>query len=240
MNISKDSTVAEIVTQNIKAADVFKKYDIDFCCGGGVSIEKACTDKEVDYTILAKEIEAIDSAVTKAYNYDSWKLDFLIDHIENVHHTYVTDSIPVLLEYAAKVVRVHGYAHKEVVEINNLFIAVAEELTHHMMKEERILFPFIKELIKAEREGTTAPNPHFGTVNNPINMMEHEHENAGNIFKKIALLSNNYKYPEAACNTFKALYAKLQEFEQDLHQHIHLENNILFPKAISMEQLLSS
>ena len=105
-----------------------------------------------------------------------------------------------------------------------------------MKKEELILFPFIKQLVKAEKEGVAAPKPHFGTVNNPINMMEDVHENAGNIFKEIARLTNNYNPPEGACNTFKALYAKLDEFEQDLHQHIHLENNILFPKAIQLEK----
>lgn len=184
---------------------------------------------------MAKEIEAVDSVVAKAYNYDNWALDFLIDHIENVHHTYVAESI--LLEYAAKVADVHGQEHKEVIEINKLFAAVAQELTHHMMKEERILFPFVKELVEAQKKSMPFPQAHFGSVNNPIYMMEHEHENAGNIFKNIAVLSNNYTPPAGACNTFKTLYAKLQEFEQDLHQHIHLENNILFPKAIRLEQM---
>ena len=236
MIISESKTVAEIVTENIKTADVFKKYGIDFCCGGGISIEKICANKKIDTSLLIKDLEAIDSAVSRAYNYDTWELDFLIDHIINIHHSYVVESIPVLLEYAVKVAKVHGHHYTEVVKINELFIVVAEELSMHMQKEEMILFPFVKQLVQAKKDGTQVPKSQFRTVGNPIQMMEQEHENAGDIFKEIAELSNNYTPPAEACNTFKALYSKLSEFEQDLHQHIHLENNILFPKAIQLEQ----
>jgi regulator of cell morphogenesis and NO signaling len=236
MNITEEKTVAEVVTENIKSVHIFKKYGIDFCCGGGISIEKACAKKEVDFTALKQELEAVDAVTSNAYNYDNWDLSFLVDHIINVHHTYVEENIPLLIQYANKVAKVHGHHYTEVVEINKLFTEVANELAAHLKKEELILFPFIKQLVKAEKEGTEVPKPHFGKVNNPINMMEEEHENAGNIFKEIARLTNNYNPPEGACNTFKALYAKLDEFEQDLHQHIHLENNILFPKAIQLEK----
>ena len=144
--------------------------------------------------------------------------------------------MPLLLQYAERVAKVHGHHYTEVVEINRLFNIVAQELAAHMKKEELILFPFIKQLVKSDKEGIKVKTPHFGTVNNPIAMMEIEHENAGDILKEIKQLSNDYTPPESACNTFKALYAKLDEFEQDLHQHIHLENNILFPKAIALEQ----
>ncbi len=236
MNITKDKTVAETVTENIKSAHIFKKYGIDFCCGGGVTIEKACAKKDVDYLVLKNELDAIDAVVSKAYDYDNWDLNFLIDHILNVHHTYVEENIPLLIQYANRVAEVHGQHYTEVVEINNLFTEVANELTAHMKKEELILFPHIKQLVKAKKEGVPPLKPHFGTVKNPIQMMENEHENAGDIFKEIARLTTNYSTPEGACNTFRALYAKLKEFEQDLHQHIHLENNILFPKAIQLEK----
>ncbi|MCF6347335.1 MAG: iron-sulfur cluster repair di-iron protein [Flavobacteriaceae bacterium] len=236
MNITKDKTVAETVTENIKSAHIFKKYGIDFCCGGGVTIEKACAKKDLDYLVLKKELDAIDAVVSKAYDYDNWDLSFLIDHILNVHHTYVEENIPLLIQYANRVAEVHGQHYTEVVEINNLFTEIANELTVHMRKEELILFPHIKQLVKAKDEGAPPLKPHFGTVKNPIQMMENEHENAGDIFKEIARLTTNYSPPEGACNTFRALYAKLEEFEQDLHQHIHLENNILFPKAIQLEK----
>jgi regulator of cell morphogenesis and NO signaling len=236
MKITEENTVAEIVVQNIKTAHVFKKHGIDFCCGGGITIEKACLKNSVDYAILKKEIEAISNGLSKAYNYDDWELDFLIDHIINVHHTYVEESIPLLLAYANKVAHVHGHHYEEVVKINALVEVVVEELGAHMKKEEMILFPYVKQLVKAKREGQELSLPHFGTVNNPIQMMFQEHENAGDVFKQIAKLSNDYTPPAEACNTFRALYSKLEEFEQDLHQHIHLENNILFPKAIELEQ----
>ena len=236
MNITKENTVAEVVTNNIKTADVFKKYGIDFCCGGGITIKKACKKNNISYAELEKELSTINNPISNAYNYDAWKLDFLVDHIVNIHHTYVEQSTQILLQYAAKVAKVHGHHYTEVVKINHLFNEVAKELAAHMKKEELILFPFIKKLVKADREGVKANQPHFGTVNNPIKMMEEEHENAGDIFKEIRELSTNYTPPKSACNTFKALYAKLDEFEQDLHQHIHLENNILFPKAILLEQ----
>ncbi|QTE23184.1 iron-sulfur cluster repair di-iron protein [Polaribacter cellanae] len=236
MNITKENTVAEVVTNNIRTADVFKKHGIDFCCGGGISIKKACEKHNISYTDLEKELATINNPVSNAYNYDSWKLDFLIDHIENIHHSYVQESTQIILQYAAKVAKVHGHHYTEVVEINSLFNTVAKELASHMKKEELILFPFIKKLVKADSEREKVTIPHFGTVNNPIKMMEEEHENAGDILKEIKQLSNNYTPPKGACNTFKALYAKLEEFENDLHQHIHLENNILFPKAIVLEQ----
>jgi len=236
MNISENNTVAEVVTSNIKTADVFKKHGIDFCCGGGISIKKACKKNNISFSELEKELSTINNATFNAYNYDSWKLDFLVDHIENIHHSYVVENTPLVLQYASKVAKGHGHHYKEVIKINSLFMTVAQELAAHMKKEELILFPFIKQLVKADREGVKVNQPHFGTVNHPIAMMEEEHENAGDILKEIKKLSNSYTPPEGACNTFKALYAKLEEFEQDLHQHIHLENNILFHKAILLEK----
>jgi len=240
MTITENKTVAEIVTENIKTAHIFKKYGIDFCCGGSISIEEACSKKGVDYTLLEKELVTVDKVVDQEHDYNKWDLHFLIDHIINVHHKYVEESIPLLLQYANKVAKVHGHHYVEVVEINSLFHEVAQELSAHMHKEELILFPYIKQLVKAEKEGSTLSRPHFGTVNNPIQMMESEHENAGDIFKSIAKLSNDYTPPDEACNTFRALYAKLEEFEQDLHKHIHLENNILHPKAIALEKKIVS
>jgi len=236
MNINENITVADVVTKNIKAAHVFKKHGIDFCCGGGITIEKACAKYSVDYKTLEKELLAIDKVSSRTYDYNSWDLEFLIDHIVNIHHTYVQESLPIILQYSDKVAAVHGHHYTEVLKINKLFQEVAGELTAHMKKEELILFPFIKQLVKAEKEGSVLPQPPFGTVNNPIQMMEQEHENVGDIFKTIAKLSNNYTPPEEACNTFRALYGALEEFEKDLHQHIHLENNILFPKAIALEK----
>ncbi len=228
-------TVAEVVAENIKTADVFKKNGIDFCCGGGVSVVKICEKKAIDFDQLEKELQNVGRNISQSQDYNSWSLDFLVDYIINTHHTYVSEAIPLILEYSNRVAKVHGHHYTEVVEINSLFHEVAQELTSHMQKEEQVLFPFVKSILKAEKEGYTIPQPSFGTVSNPIKMMELEHEAAGDIFKKISELSNSYTPPAEACNTFRALYSKLQEFEEDLHQHIHLENNILFPKAKMLE-----
>ena len=235
MIITEEKTVAEIVTENIKTAAIFKKHGIDFCCGGGISLEKVCKKNDLKYDVIASELSRAAEATQKAYHYDSWELSFLIDHIVNIHHTYVSDNISTIFQYANKVAKVHGHHYKEVIEINDLFLEVANELSSHMQKEEQILFPYIKQLVQAEKEGNSLGVPHFGSVKNPIAMMEEEHEMAGDIFKRIAKLSNNYTPPKEACNTFRALYSKLQEFEEDLHQHIHLENNILHPKAKILE-----
>jgi regulator of cell morphogenesis and NO signaling len=238
LTITKECTVADVVSSNIKTADVFKKHGIDFCCGGGVSLAKICDKKGIVYKSLSEELEKVDQVQNRAENYDSWSLNFLIDHIVNIHHKYVLDSIEVLNQYVNKVANVHGHHYTELLEIQLLFREVAEELSFHMQKEEKILFPYIKYLVQIQNGEAEYEKPQFQSVENPINVMEAEHENAGGIFKKIAELTNNYTPPNEACNTFKALYSKLQEFEEDLHQHIHLENNILHPKAKKVETLV--
>lgn len=236
METLKQKTVAELVTENIKTAHIFKKYGIDFCCGGGISIERACEKKGIDYSTLEEELNLSLSQNERAFNYKTWKPEFLTDHIINVHHTYVEENAPMLLQYSERVMTVHGHHNTELVEINELVKRVVGELASHMKKEELILFPFIKKMVNAQNEGLTLPRPAFGTVDNPIAMMEEEHDAAGLIFREIAELSNNYTAPAHACNTYKAFYAKLKEFENDLHLHVHLENNILFPKAKQMEK----
>lgn len=238
MVIDKETTVGNVVTQNIKSAHVFKKFGIDFCCGGGVSIEKACSDKGVEYQSLYNELLEVEKISDKTIDFNALELNELIDTILDVHHTYVTENLPMMVQYANKVARVHGENAPELIEINSIVIAVANELINHMHKEEQILFPYIKEMVNVQKGISAKDAPHFGTVGNPIGMMEVEHENAGDAFKRLSELTNNYTPPEWACNTFKALYSKLEEFEQDLHQHVHLENNILHPKAIALERSL--
>lgn len=240
MTTLQERTVADVVTENIKAAHIFKKHGIDFCCGGGISIAKACEKAKVDPDVLISELVNLENAPDRASDYNSWKLDFLADHIINVHHHYVEESSPLLLQYAKRVNHVHGHHYTELAEIESLVTKVVQAMASHQKKEELILFPFIKKLVKAEREGTEVPPIHFGSVENPIHMMEEEHEEAGEILRRISELSDNYTPPQGACNTYRAFYAKLDEFEQDLHHHIHLENNILFPKSLNLEKKLKN
>lgn len=172
--------------------------------------------------------------------YDEWALDFLADYVVATHHAYVKKNLPELRTYSVKVANVHGDAHPELVAIYQLVEAVNEELTQHMMKEENVLFPYIKNLVQAEKTYQAPQPPHFGSVRNPITMMELEHDTVGKLFDEIRILSDKYTLPEDACGSYTLLYKMLAEFEDDLHIHIHLENNILFPKAITLEKKLNS
>lgn len=164
----------------------------------------------------------------------------MADYIEKKHHRYVEEKTREITPYLDKICRVHGDRHPELFEINEHFNATAGELAAHMKKEELILFPFVRKMAKAKQENTKLEAPHFGTVENPIQMMMHEHTAEGERFRKIETLSNNYTPPEDACNTYRVTFALLKEFEADLHLHIHLENNILFPKAIELEKQLKN
>lgn len=235
----KPSTIGELVTEDFRKAEIFRKFGLDFCCGGKKSLKEACEDKGVDEkeveTALA-EIENKPKGTQKDFN--SWELDFLIDYILNTHHKYVTEALPMLYEFGNKVAGVHGDSHPEVVKIARLVEAIGEELKMHMHKEENILFPYIKELAVAKREKTEMEPSPFGSIENPIIMMESEHVTVGETMDEIRKLSNAFTPPEDACSSYRVLYGKLNEFEQDLHQHIHLENNILFSKAIQLEKEL--
>ena len=235
MNIL-DNPVGATVAKNYRTAEVFKKYGIDFCCGGDKLISEACKINQLDFEAVIIDLNSLDQKVDQHHDYLHWDIDFLVEYILNVHHTYVQQNIPLLVEYAQKVADSHGAAHKETLEINNLVKVIAEELMAHLQKEEIILFPFVREMVIAKKEGKNIEEMHCHSVNNPIRAMEMEHENAGELFRHISEISNNYCPPEDACATYRVLYAKLEEFEKDLHQHVHLENNVLFPKAISLEK----
>jgi regulator of cell morphogenesis and NO signaling len=172
--------------------------------------------------------------------YGEWGVDLLIDFIVNNHHSYVTKMIPVLYAHTQKVASVHGARHPEVIQIAAHFEAVAHEFQQHMQKEEHALFPFIKALARSKEAGQKATPPPFGSVQNPIRMMEAEHQTAGDEMRTIRELSSGYTPPEDACTTYRITYQELRDFEMDLHQHVHLENNILFPKAILLESELLS
>lgn len=239
MTSLKDKTVAELVSENINTAHVFKKHGIDFCCGGGISVSKACEKNQVELDELIDDLVNLKDK-GRSYDYKKWDLNFLAQHIENVHHSYVEETIPLLIQYTNKVAKVHGDSDPELIRVRDLFVDVANELTPHLKKEELILFPFIAKMERAVKSGESLERPHFGTVENPIAMMEDEHEAAGDLFKEIASLTHNYSLPEHACNTYRAMFHKLEEFENDLNLHIHLENNILFPKALALEKKIFS
>lgn len=238
-NGEKVPTIGELVTGDFRKAEVFKKYGLDFCCGGKKTLTQACKTKGLDVVQIEKELKEVDEQVkTSSQDFNTWDIDFLAEYILNTHHKYVKQAIPVIYEYTQKVAKVHGDRHPEAIGIAEKFTLVADELNRHMCKEEDILFPYIKHLAQAKSHKMKIEPSPFGTVENPINMMEHEHDIVGRMMEEISVLSNNYAPPSDACTTFRLSYAKLKEFEDDLHQHIHLENNILFPKAIEFEKQL--
>lgn len=238
MDITKENIIGELVAQDYRTASIFKKHRIDFCCQGNKTIDEACQKKGLDAKVVIGELNEVNNKSSeKVDDYQSWPLDLLIDYIEKKHHRYVEEKISEIKPYLDKVTRVHGAHHPELLKINELFSGSAAELTQHMKKEELILFPFIKKMVEANKKGEMMEQPPFGTVDNPIQMMRHEHDNEGERFRQIAQLSDNYTPPAEACNTYRVTYALLKEFEEDLHLHIHLENNILFPKSLEFESV---
>lgn len=236
-----DETLGQIAAKDLRKAEIFKKYGLDFCCGGKKTVKQACAEKGLDVTKIEQELQQADkNPATRPLPYGDWSLDFLADYIVNTHHSYVKKSLPEIRAYAAKVAQVHGDRHPELSNVLQLVEEVNRELTSHMLKEEKVLFPFIKDLVAASNNEKPVQASHFGTVQNPINMMEMEHEMVGKNMEEIRALTNNYTLPEDACASYSLLFKMLDEFENDLHIHIHLENNILFPKALDIEKKSNS
>ncbi|MGP8217536.1 MAG: iron-sulfur cluster repair di-iron protein [Bacteroidia bacterium] len=241
MENSKTKSVGEFVANDYRTAAVFQKYGIDFCCKGNKTIEEVCESKKISAGELLAEINEVSKqAGVQKTDFQSWPLDRLADYIEKKHHRYIVETTPVLKQYLDKLCKVHGGNHPELFEINEEFNLSAGELAMHMKKEEMILFPFIRKMADADNNPENAGRPALGAIQNPINMMMQEHDIEGERFRKMALLSANYNPPADACNTYRVAYSLLNEFEDDLHLHIHLENNILFPKAIELEKALVS
>ncbi|MEX2594298.1 MAG: iron-sulfur cluster repair di-iron protein [Anditalea sp.] len=238
METTKKETIGEMVAKDYRAAAVFESFGIDFCCKGNRTLEDACEQKNIDAVTVKEALDKVIIIPSDAnMDFKFWPLDLLADYIEKKHHRYVEDRIPLLLQYLNKLCKVHGEVHPELFEITKLFSETAGELTAHMKKEELILFPDIRKMLKkAKDDSFLAGTAHFRSVKSPINMMMQEHENEGDRFGKIAALTEKYNPPADACNTYRVTYALLDEFESDLHKHIHLENNILFPKAIEHEE----
>ncbi|HKV40557.1 MAG TPA: iron-sulfur cluster repair di-iron protein [Blastocatellia bacterium] len=239
MSVSATSTVKEIAIQVPGATRVFEKLGIDYCCGGGRTLEAACSAAGLTAGEVVRSLESQatpKTSETEAKNWPGQPLGSLINFIVEKHHVFTTEEMDRIEPLIAKVLSVHGARHPELAEIETLFASLKDDLTLHMRKEERILFPYIVELEAAKLNGLPGPSPVFGTVKNPVRMMRLEHDTAGEILHKIRERSSGFTVPADGCISFKTLYGALQGLEQDLHQHIHLENNILFPRAELIEE----
>lgn len=232
--LTQPATVGEWVAENFRTAEIFKQHGIDFCCKGNRTLQDVCKETGLDEATLLKELKSVSAGTSHGDpDFRSWPIDLLADYIVKIHHSYVEKAIANLQPYLDKVAKVHGVRHPELWQIRQEFMGAAAALSMHMRKEELILFPYIHRLAN---DAMVSPPP-FGTAENPIAMMLHEHETEGERFRRISTLSNDYSPPEDACNTYRVTFAMLKEFEQDLHRHIHLENNILFPNVLQQEQL---
>lgn len=239
--LTENKIIGELVAEDYRTAQIFKNHKIDFCCQGNRSIAAVCETENLDKNSLLDEIKSVQNQTSSSTtDYQSWPLDLLADYIEKKHHRYAEKQIPVIREYLAKICQVHGDHHPELLEISKNFTASSGELAMHMKKEELILFPLMRKMVKEHENGGKIDPASFGSVSAPIQKMMSEHETEGERFREIAKLSNDYTAPADACNTYRVAFGLLKEYETDLHLHIHLENNILFPKSMSMEKELSA
>ena len=223
--------VGDIVSDDYRTAEVFKHHGIDFCCGGNQSLEEAAKEKKLDITELEDNLNNLDKMATKKQpNFKDWKLDFLCDYIVNEYHNKVYKVLPTLMAYLNKIVQVHGANHTELKEIADLFSTINTELPIHQHQEEEVFFPAIKELVN-----TNSPEAKR-IINEQISLMMDEHELIGGAMDKINELSKSYLVPDDGCNTYRVTYQLLEEFEDDLHMHVHLENHILFPKTLKLAE----
>lgn len=226
-----EMTIGEIVADDFRAATIFKNAGIDFCCGGNKSLDTACKEKGIEPLAVLNNLKELDLSKTDySQNYKEWDLGFLSDYIVNTHHKYVIKSLPELEFYLSKIASVHGERHPELVEIAAMFMQVSNELKQHLHNEENVLFPAIKEVLRSGSEEAKA------RIVSEITRMSGEHEFAGGTLDKINEITHNYTVPSDGCNTYRVSFKMLQAFEDDLHVHVHLENNILFPKALSLSK----
>jgi len=236
---AKTETVGQIAAKDIRKAEVFKKYEIDFCCGGKKSLKQVCEEKNLDLDIVEAELENVNQTKAPTENFNRWNPDFLADYIYNKHHQYYYDEAPVIGDLLVKVANHHGERFPELLKVYSLYVSLVQELNSHFIKEEKVLFPFIKGLVRAKQTGDWKELEKQFSISEPIKMMEADHDAAGEILSELSEVTNNYTAPAGACHSFKFLYQKLQDLDEDLHQHIHLENNILFPKALALDKELN-
>jgi len=246
IQVNGTTTVRELVGQYPQSRKVFEKHGIDYCCGGGKCLAEAAPEGQAALPDLVRDIEAalVETSNRTATAEKDWyaaPLHELIDHILQVHHAYMHEALPRIRELLRKVLHAHGGHHGAMLrQAHDLYNALDTELTTHLRKEEEVLFPYIVSAEAHRHGGPQGPAACFGTVGNPIRQMEAEHESAGEVLVQIRKVTGDYTLPDDACPTFRALYEELKRMEADLHQHIHLENNILFPRAIAAESAPSS
>lgn len=231
------ASLGDIVSSDVRAGAILDRYGLDYCCGGARSLAEGCAQSGVDVQRVVSDLQALDPASRETPDED---LPALIDHILSRHHAYIRAAVPAIQLHLAKVVSAHGARHSELPLVESEFSKVAQVLLMHMMKEEQVLFPYIRALSEAAAEDAPPPPDMFGTVQNPIRMMEIEHQEAGDGVARLRALTRGYEAPADACTTYRLVLQEFEAFERDLHRHVHLENHVLFPKAVQLEEQLDN
>jgi len=239
MNITPETRIADIASQNPATIRVFQRLGIDFCCGGKRPLGEACSERQVTFGEVQRELEAAGEPAAVEIPGADAKPGELIRFIVDRYHADLRSELPRLSQMAAKVLDAHGARYFELNELAATFRGLREELESHMIKEERVLFPYIERLEALDAQGGRLSGSPFGSIQAPIGMMEHEHDDAARALARLRALTNGYNPPADACNTFRGLYYGLAELEKALHEHIHLENNVLFPLGAKLEEELS-
>jgi regulator of cell morphogenesis and NO signaling len=239
MSVTTEKTIGELAAESAAALQVFDRLGIDYCCGGGRTLEQACQAANVP---IGQAVEALaaasrsEPAAEGARDWQSAPLSELLAHIQSTHHVYTREAMAWLGPLFDKVIAAHGENHPELLRLREIFSGLAGELTAHLMKEEMVLFPSMLRMAAAAAAGEPAPPSPFGSVRNPIAMMTAEHDGAGSALRSMRQIANGYTVPPDGCVSFQALYRGMAALEADLHRHIHLENNVLFPRAVAMER----
>ena len=240
-SIDLNLSVSEIVRDNYRTADVFRKYDIDFCCGGKWPLKMVCETKNLDYSMIKNELEDASRTITinNTLRFDQWDIDFLTDYIVNVHHQYLRTALSEAKDYLVNFLEGHLKKFPYLTDLLKVFNSLCKEMFPHLDQEETILFPYIRQIAHAYSSKESYAGLLVRTLRKPVeNVMRHEHETVNAILKEIRAITNNYTLPEGACVSHKVTFMKLFEIDNDLVQHMHLENDILFPRAITMEKEL--
>jgi regulator of cell morphogenesis and NO signaling len=237
MPLTVTKTVRDYAIETPQTIPVFEKLGIDYCCGGNRPLDEACAAANANLEQVLQSLEAAIAEPVRPSDRElrAGSLAELISHIVGTHHEFVRTQVPEIEVLIEKVHTKHGTNHPELAKIRTVFHGLGEELMTHLMKEENILFPYIERMEESVVQHEPILPPPFGTIGNPVRMMEHEHDNAGIALRILREASQNFTPPADACTSFRALYTALANFEKDLHKHIHLENNLLFPSAVDME-----
>jgi regulator of cell morphogenesis and NO signaling len=235
---AQGETIGEMAAKDLRKAEVFRKYGIDFCCGGKKTLDQVCDEKGLDFAAIQSDLDNTAQSPAPAFDFNKWDVDFLADYIYNQHHKYYYAEEPVITGLMEKVADHHGGPQNNLNELRSFYRALVQELNTHFLKEERVAFPFIKALVKASNTGDMELLQQQPSLTEPIQIIESDHKAADDILEQIKDLTSGYTPPLNACNSYQLLFKKLKDLDEDLHQHIHLENNLLFPKALALEKEL--